>query len=385
MRFAFILLLTLATTAGAAEITLREEASISVGTLLRLGDVATITGDEADRLALLPLMPVPSPGTRQFVSAASVRAMLAAQGESAAAHRFAGAYRVLVATPALASEPIVEEAWKSASRPAQDKLSKPSNSTAFRVIPRASRPKAFATRRPSPRSQNAVREAVAEAIQQAIDNRNDLGAPRIAVTGVQLSETALRELAEMSEQSITAEFLAAQPPAAGSITVRVWPEARVGGEAFNVIANLVERSMRVVVERPIARGSLVTASAVRLEPVPVREINRPQAIGYQTLKEVVGREAKRPLRPGQVLSDANTALPLMVRRNEEVEVISGGGGVTVRLTALAKQDGRQGELITVQLLDRKEEFTARVVGHRQLAVLSARSGLAGISGTGGLR
>ncbi len=369
MRFSLLLLLTIAATADAAQITLREEATTSAGALVLLGDVATVTGDNAERLSKLPLMPNPSPGTRQFVSAASVRAMLAAQGESPADHRYAGAYRVRVETPALASEPVVDD-WQPAAKQPIAPSSKPSESTAFRVRTEPSRPRSFQTRRVSSISIKAVREAVREAVQSAINNED--AAPRLAVRNIQLSATAIRELVEMGDQPITVEFLPRQPPQAGSITVRVWPEARRGGEAFNAVADLVEQPMRVVTRTPVARGTLVTASAVRLEPIPMNELDRPQAMGYTELEQVVGREAKRPLRLGEVLSDNNTAAPLMVRRSQEVEVISGGGGVSVSLVAQAKQDGRQGDLITVQLLDRKEEFTARVVGPRQLAVLSAR-------------
>lgn len=376
MRSLLAILLLIATSAPAAEIRLREEASTIANALVRLGSVATVTGDDAERLAKLPLMPNPSPGTRQFVSAASIRDMLAAQGESVGVHHFTGAYRVLLATPALAAEPVVtNDQWRPAA--------KPSNSMAFRVRRGTAKPQATTVRRTRVLSQQAVNKAVNAAVQHALDAKSTKSS--LLVREVQLSATAARELAELGDQPITAEFLPTTQLLPGLVSVRLRTEARRDDEAFQAIVELVEQPMRVVTTQPVGRGTMLTASAVKLEPVLADEIDRPRLLGYTTLDAVVGREASRPLQVGDVVSMNNTAAPLMVRRNEEVEVSSGGGGVSVRLLAIAKQDGREGELITIQTLDRDEKFTARVVGPRRLAILSAGGNVANSNRPGGVR
>lgn len=383
-----LLLITLVTTpVGAAEIALRDEARVTSGTLVRLGDVAIVTGRDAARLDRLPLSPSPTPGDRQFVSAGAIRAMLAAQGEDLSEHRFTGAYRVRVQTAAMAS-PATEEAdaqrWRLAPSP------RTGARTAFRIRSGAA-PLNTPQYRPPTRlgvvAKRAVDANVMDAIQAEIDRRvNDRteSPTRLAVKGVKLSATAARELSLIEETPLKVAFRPTEQLAPGELSVRVWPESRLDDEAFRVVAELVEQPMRAIAATPIGRGELVTTSAVRMEPVPLSELENASAYGYAAA-EAIGRETKRSVRPGEVLSEANTAPPLMVRRGEEVEVVSGGGGISVRLRAIASQDGRQGDLISVEMYDTKEKFSARVVGPRRLAVLSAGSALANATRTGGLR
>lgn len=388
MQRSLPLLLTVlvAPLAGAAEIALREVATTTSGALVRLGDVAAVTGGDAARLERLPLSPSPTPGERQFVSAGSIRAMLAAQGEDPSRHRFTGAYRVRVQTPLEETLPTAEDAprWRLATSPRRNAR------TAFRVRSTEavlSEP-ALPTERLGVRAKQTVEGNVAGVLQTEIDRRlaGQVDRPtRLAVRGVKLSATALRELAQLGEMPLTVAFRPTDELAAGQLTARVWPESRLGDEAFRVVAELVEQPMRAIAATPIGRGEMITTSAVRLEPVPLKELDQSRAYGYATADQAIGRETKRSVRPGEVLSDANTAPPLMVRRGEEVEVVSGGGGVLVSLLGIASQDGRQGDLITVERFDSRDKLTARVVGPRRLAVLSAGSALADVVRTGGLR
>ncbi|QDT67760.1 flagellar basal body P-ring biosynthesis protein FlgA [Planctomycetes bacterium MalM25] len=383
--FALLLIALASPLAGAAEIALRENATAAGGALVRLGDVATVTGGDAARLERLPLSPSPTPGERQFVSAGSIRAMLAAQGEDPRRHRFTGAYRVRVQTP-------LSETPQTAPEPDRRRLAaspRGGDRMAFRVRTSAAAVEStYPTQRVGVRAKQTVEGNLAAALQAEIDRRLDGQGERptrLAVRSVKLSATALRELAQLGEMPLTVAFRPSDELSAGQLTARVWPESRLGDEAFRVVADLVEQPMRAVAATPIGRGEMITTSAVRMEPVPLKELEQSRAYGYATAERAIGRETKRSVRPGEVLSDANTAPPLMVRRGEEVEVVSGGGGVMVSLLAIASQDGRQGDLIAVERFDSKDKLTARVVGPRRLAVLSAGSALSNVVRTGGLR
>lgn len=388
------LLIVLATlfglTAVGAEITFRESATPSRGGLVRLGDVAEVRGADSRRLSDLPLMPRPAPGEGQLVSAQAVREMLAAQGEAPTAHRFGGSYFVRVASPgenASLAGPTTS-GWRTATP-----VPAPTRSSAFRVRTGVAAASPVTPRRdPAPRrltnrEVKSIETFVTDAVQDAIDEQSptDPEAPRLAVREVKVSASAVRDLLQMMDQPIEVRFAASEPLAPGKTSVRVWPASRSEDEAFRVVADLVGLPMRVVAATAMPRDSMLVASVVRLEPTPLEEIDRPQAVGYTRIDQVVGREAKRPLRPGDVLSDANTAPPLMVERGEEVTVSSGGGGVSVRVRAVAQQAGRQGDLVTVQTLDTAEKFMARVVGERRLAILSAGPLVGGSTRTGGLR
>lgn len=384
--FRLLITLILATLAGGAargaEVTFREIAEPSSGGLVLLGDVATIRGSDAARLSTLPLMPKPAPGAGQLVSAQAVREMLSAQGESPSEHRFGGAYFVRVATPATTTTGTASNAWRA---PAAEPT--PARSNAFRVRRggdsspvqrRVAKPRPL-----SPRQQSVVEAMVIAAIQRTINEESTT--QRLAVRSVQLTATAVRELAGLDAASMRVRLPQTEALSAGQTTVRVGSESSFEGEAFRVVVDLLVQPMRLVASAAMPRDALIVASMVRSEPVPVDEIDRPQSLGYTDLDQVVGREAKRPLRVGEVLSDTNTAPPLMVQRGEEVTVASGGGGISVRVRAVAKQDGRQGELVPVETFDLEEKFMARVVGPRRLSVLSAGPAVTNFTRSGGLR
>ncbi|QDV72685.1 flagellar basal body P-ring formation chaperone FlgA [Botrimarina mediterranea] len=369
MRFALVILITFAAslTATAADITLREEAAAVPGVLVRLGDVATIRGVGAEVLAEAPLMPSPAPGTSQHLSAGAVRDLLKAQGVDPGRHEFRGAYRIQVTTPLGKSAPAFGDAATSAApAPLGD------SSMAFRVRTGAAVPMTATDviRQASPRQSKTVEDAIKAAIQQTLDGRRQAGEPRLAVRSVEVTSTTVNELLEKIGQPLTAAIASTSGPQAGPLQCKVWPAEGLADEPYLILADLVEQPMRAVATTPLSRGALVTASAVRLEPTPLEEIGRSGAVGFASLEEAISKETTRPIRVGEVYSDLNTAPPLMVRKNDVVKVVSGGGGVMVTMHMNATQDGRTGDLIVVKTIDGDERFAARVVGPRRLSVLA---------------
>jgi flagella basal body P-ring formation protein FlgA len=223
------------------------------------------------------------------------------------------------------------------------------------------------------RESKSVQDAIKSAIQEMLDTRRQPGETRLAVRGVELTSQTVNELLEKIGQPLTATTATTATPLPGSLQCKVWPAEGLAGEPCLVVADLVEQPMRVVATTPLSRGALVTASAARLEPTPLEEIGKASAIGFTSLEDTIGKETTRPIRAGEVYSEYNTSAPLMVRKNDEVMVVSGGGGVSVSMRVTATQDGRVGDLVTVKALDRDEKFPARVVGPRRLAVLAGGS------------
>ncbi|MEQ8848473.1 flagellar basal body P-ring formation chaperone FlgA [Botrimarina sp.] len=369
--------LFLAVAAAAADIRLRESASVGGG-LVRLGDVAEVTGPGARELGSAPLMPAPPDGETRRLSAGAVRDMLEAQGVRLDRHRFWGAYQVQISSGA--ESPSSRQTPPTAER----------QTTAFRVRPVADRASRWAVSTVERRVQAPPREveqAVTERLRSMLEELHAAqpDTPRLLVRGVAVSATAARELGEFDPASYQAQWVDGGSLGPGEASALVWPESRNPDEAFRVVADLVEQPMRVVATQPLARGAAVVRSAVRLEPVPLAEIDRPSALGFTKLEEAVGAETLRRVRVGEPLSTINTAPPLVVRKGQEVEVYSGGGGVSVRLTAIAQGDGRVGDLVQVEAYDGRETFSARVVGDRRLAVLSAGSSTSGLVRSGGVQ
>src|SRR4051795_754010 len=81
------------------EIKLRERVAPH-GSVVRLADVAEVSGDDREqtrRLGALPLMPAPASGTERFLPKGQIQDMLAAQGIEVGDFTFAGVEQVAVA------------------------------------------------------------------------------------------------------------------------------------------------------------------------------------------------------------------------------------------------------------------------------------------------
>jgi flagella basal body P-ring formation protein FlgA len=93
----------------------------------------------------------------------------------------------------------------------------------------------------------------------------------------------------------------------------------------------------------------------------------------ESLEQLVGMEARQAIQMGDVILTDNVQAPLLVKRGEEVSVVSQSGGIRVRTTARARQDGSRGQLVQVESLESKERYDVRVVGVREAAIFSYAS------------
>lgn len=92
----------------AADLLLHERV-IPSGSIVRLGEVAAVRRakpSEAARLAALPLMPSPAPGTEQIVRGQQIRDLLEAHGVDLMDIRFDGATRVTIGRQRPPSPPV---------------------------------------------------------------------------------------------------------------------------------------------------------------------------------------------------------------------------------------------------------------------------------------
>ncbi len=126
----------------------------------------------------------------------------------------------------------------------------------------------------------------------------------------------------------------------------------------------------LVAVAPIAKGAVVRAADVRVEPAASIEIQR---AGCASLDEVVGKEALRAIPAGAVIAPESLRAPLLVRRGDVVAVLARAAGVRVRTTARAQDDGALGDPITVESLLNRQKFTVRVTGPRETELEAAPS------------
>lgn len=110
----------------------------------------------------------------------------------------------------------------------------------------------------------------------------------------------------------------------------------------------VRRSQTVLVlNRGIAPGEAITADAFTAEN---RDASRIVGAAVADPAQAVGRVARRILPAGAVLSASDLVAPRLIRRGDNVALVSRRGGVEVRVAGKALADAGENERVTVENL-----------------------------------
>lgn len=372
-RFLAITLFLLSTlTVSATDIELRRQAN-PMSSVVRLGDVAEVkTSDlvERDRLSAIPLMPTPSQGAVQYLRAQSVRDLLRANGEDLNDLRFSGASSIKIGAPQETTRRFASEdnpgQWDPVMVPEEQGSGRRKQVTGYRL----DEPKQTAkpvSRVPNRRELLSAQQNVREAIEAWLTTQGEAG-KMLAIGEIQVDPIDLNRLHQYRSRELVAEPMGYTSATPGSGRFMVAP---LEGEPSYASAELIGLKQIVMSAQNLARGEVITAARVSIKGILPQELNKERGRPYTTLESVVGRIASRSIRTGDLLTDANLTTPLLVRRGEAVTVATGSNGITVRMQAVAKADGRQGDLVLVETIEKQEQFQARVTGRSQLAVLSA--------------
>lgn len=121
----------------------------------------------------------------------------------------------------------------------------------------------------------------------------------------------------------------------------------------------------VVAQRHVARGAVIAAQDVVEE---IRLVEPALRTAPSRAAEVVGREARGRLVPGEALRDGDALAPVAITRNSEVWVRARHGLFVLRLRARALDEGRTGEVIRVRRLSDRAEFTGVVTAEGEVAI-----------------
>lgn len=355
-------------TSLSADIVLRQKVT-PVKPVIVLGDIADIrTGDiaERQRLALVPLWVAPPFGEQRFVTPQQVQSILASRGYAAAGLNIYGASTVAIGWDPTAKKEAENESSNQAAASSSEIAG---NSMGFRVPRRgkfSSLPVAKA-RKPvflSELQRKQLADQVREAAVAYLEDQTgkfgaievDFNLPRRTsdLLSLQTSEVTITggRAPWFGRQSLSVTFDSEQGPVEKSLSVIVYDTTPV-----------------LIAKRPIARGQLLTAAVVSIE-TPSRDARRSsREATIHSLEEAIGKEASRAIREGDIVTAQMCLQPLMISRNEIVQIISSGGGIVIRRQAKALADARKGEVAEVELLDSDKRLVARVVGPGQLATL----------------
>lgn len=318
--------LCIAFSATGAEIVLRDHA-IAQGAVVRLGDVAEITAVDAvnaDRLAATPLMPAPTGDATQFLRNNELRDILALRGLDVRSLNLTGAEVVAIVRTEIESP-----------KPGQ---ALNSNDAA---------------------SNEATTEQLTAAVSEHLRQRSGHDLWKVQV------DADDDVLAAFQHAGSKAVIGGGKAPWAGRqrFTVSGGP----GTPSATAYARIERLEMAVVTVRAIERGAILRRTDVELRPhsgaLPKHAL--------ASLESIVGKEAIQGIRADSLLLANQIRSPLIVYRGERVSIRARAAGVSVRTYAVAQQDGSLGDLVTVQSLEGKERYAARVSGLRELEIFAA--------------
>jgi flagella basal body P-ring formation protein FlgA len=314
--------------AGAAELRLRAQCAAE-RPLVRLGDVAEIVGGEraeSDALAAVELFPAPAAHEQRSLGVRELQDLLLLRGVNLAQLRFSGSSQVLVLGQAPADA-------------------------------------AAGARAAAPLPAGMVRRAQRRACEAVLKYLGEQASPQKAWdVQVELADDQARLLAE-SVRPITVS--GGQSPWTGGQHFTLSVEGPHGPARLVVDARVGIRAPAVVAVNALARGAVIREGDVELQQTASAD-GGPAAL--RTVDEAIGRETVRAVAAGKVLTSDALRTPPWVRRGEIVTVYARTAGIQVRTAARARDDGSQGDLVSVQSLLDRSTFYARVSGIREVEV-----------------
>jgi flagella basal body P-ring formation protein FlgA len=309
----------------AAELRLRQQCSPH-GSVVTLGDIAEIysaDAQQAEKLAAIEILPAPIAPQQRTLRVREVQDLLSMRGINLAEHRFSGSSQIMltsVGEPARADQPLTPSAVKRAHR------------------------------------------RVCEAILQYLQTKSGSGETRYLQFE---TPTALARAAANPVQPISVS--GGSPPWTGPQHFEVKIDSSEGLAPFSIDAQVAVPSAVVAAVHSLARGAVIRESDL----VIVRDAPRDGESGFfHSIEEVAGKQTTRAIPDGKIIVPDDLQAPLLVHKGDVVTVYAQSAGIRVRTTARARDDGGLGDLVTMETMQDRKPYQARVCGMRETEVLA---------------
>ncbi len=164
-----------------------------------------------------------------------------------------------------------------------------------------------------------------------------------------------------------------QEPWTGSQTfvIQVKNQGKVSDVQIPVVVGLPP--MIVVASGPLRRDQMLTEQMVSYAPLPRNSDERHYFTDVQSL---IGKQLRKSVSTGQAISEDLLGEPIVIQRNDLIEVESVAGAITVKTTAKSLGAGAVGDLIDVEMPNRRR-LMATVIGPARVRIsatsMSSRS------------
>jgi flagella basal body P-ring formation protein FlgA len=132
-----------------------------------------------------------------------------------------------------------------------------------------------------------------------------------------------------------------------------------GARTGSVVAKLEVTGSAVRSSRALSRGEDLSTDAVEVADVELTNVLLDR---LPTQVEVVGSQARRDIRAGEVLTGASVIVPLAVKSGDEVHVSVSTGVIELTTKGRASGSGHVGDLIRVLMPQSRKGLKARITG-----------------------
>ena len=127
-------------------------------------------------------------------------------------------------------------------------------------------------------------------------------------------------------------------------------------------ATIFATAATVEATRTLQRGSVVHASDL------IVTANSPRRGQAEALEDVIGKEVRSTVREGRAIRFSDLRAPILVERNQIVDIVYRSGTLVIRGEGRALRHGGSGERIRVMNLDSRIVVTGRVTPSGQVEV-----------------
>lgn len=346
LLIALVLLASLTPAAEAASVRLLRDVTVE-DTLIRLGDIAEIeAADEKLKFALseIELQPAPVPGQVARITYQDIISRLRAHQVDLSQVEVRGRSTITV-------KRVTDRLSTATPRIIATSFNQPVSET--KATPRTleDHPEFKLSTAQLRHAENRVLQAIRDHLAE---HAPDWGTPKLFV---QLPPRKALLVLDAAADGLTLIASKEIRDDRYELTFEVQNEEHAT-ESLTVLANITRRPRVWSAKYPIAAGQQIGVSDLQLKEVD--DI----ANGVTEQERLIGKEARRAMRPGDILKEDQLQEPALIKRGDVVSVVSESNGCRAVMNYRAKTDGKLGQMIAVETGDRRQTLMVRVTGSR---------------------
>jgi flagella basal body P-ring formation protein FlgA len=159
------------------------------------------------------------------------------------------------------------------------------------------------------------------------------------------------------------------------VSFEIGNDANVAPARLRFTGTAIETVEAAILTRTVERSEVIKSSDVITERRPKFEVGGDLASRSQS----VGMQARKQVRAGQPLRNADLGKPDLVQRDENVTLIYEAAGLYLTIRGKAMESGTEGDVVNVMNLQSKRSVPGVVIGRGQVAISVATPRLPAVS------